>query len=366
MSKSGPIRRCGAVVAVVIAGGLLAGCTGFGDIPKHIRPLPSAVKAELTEKKMQASDPILLRIFKEESEMEVWKVREDTGRFALFKTYEICKWSGKLGPKFKEGDRQAPEGFYTVTPAQMNPKSSYHLAFNIGFPNAYDRALDRTGSHLMVHGACSSAGCYSMEDEKIQEIYTMARLSFQGGQRAFQVQAFPFRMTPANLAKNRNSPHYEFWKMLKEGHDHFEVTRQQPKIDVCSSKYVFNATVQEGVNFSPTGECPPEMSVNPRIKQAVASRMARDNAKELIIAAKLDKKKDGGLFGRSKRNETALAMSQPAVAVPLTTASIAAPATTDGTLPRAKPKSEQTVAAYTAKAPARQGGIVKRLFRKFW
>ena len=77
--------------------------------------------------------PILVRIFKEESELEVWK-QETTGRFALLKTYPICRWSGELGPKIKEGDRQAPEGFYTITPGQMNPNSNYYLAFNIGYP----------------------------------------------------------------------------------------------------------------------------------------------------------------------------------------------------------------------------------------
>ncbi len=370
-SAGGLLRRL-SVAAPLSAAFLVAGCTGFDDIPKHVRPLPSAVKAELVEKKMRERDPILVRIFKEESELEVWKVRRETGRFALFKTYDICKWSGKLGPKIKEGDRQAPEGFYTVTPAQMNPRSSYHLSFNIGFPNAYDRAHERTGSHLMVHGACSSAGCYSMEDEQIQEIYTLARLAFQGGQRSFQVQAYPFRMTPANLARQRNDPNYPFWKMLKEGHDHFEVTHQQPKISVCSMKYVFNATVQDGIDYSPTGECPPEMTVNPRIKQAVSARMARDDAKETIIAAKLQKKGNGNLFGigRDGGSETAVAMSRPSETVPLTTASTSpqttAPAGEGSGVPRAKPKSPQAVAAYSAQPERGSTGIVKRLFRKFW
>ena len=366
---AGPARtaRRMALATVICTGALVAGCTGFDDIPKQVRPLPSATKAELVEKNMREKDPVLIRIFKEESQLEVWKVRQDTGRFALFKTYDICKWSGKLGPKIKEGDRQAPEGFYTVTPAQMNPRSSYHLSFNIGFPNAYDRAHERTGSHLMVHGACSSAGCYSMEDEQIQEIYTLARLAFQGGQRAFQVQAYPFRMTPANLARHRNDPNYPFWKMLKEGHDHFEVTHQQPKIDVCSKKYVFNATVQEGIQFSPTAECPPEMTVNPMIRQAVAARMARDDAKETIIAAKLEKSSGGGLFGRGRgEQETEVAINRPPALAPLTTASTSPPVEGQA-LPRARPQSEQAV-AYAAE-PRRENagtGLVKRLFRKFW
>ena len=129
-----------------------------------------------------------------------------SGYHALLKTYPICRWSGELGPKIKEGDRQAPEGFYTITPGLMNPNSSYYLAINMGFPNAYDKAHGRTGAFLMIHGDCSSRGCYAMTDEQIAEIYALARESFLGGQRSFQIQAYPFRMTPINMAKHRASP----------------------------------------------------------------------------------------------------------------------------------------------------------------
>ena len=146
-----------------------------------------------------------------------------------------------MGPKVQEGDRQAPEGFYTITPRQMNPNSNYHLAFNTGFPNAHDRANDRSGSSLMIHGDCASVGCYAMTDEQITEIYSLAREAFFGGQRSFQVQAYPFRMTPLNMARHRNSPHLAFWKVLKQGSDHFEVTRKEPKVAVCDKHYVFDA-----------------------------------------------------------------------------------------------------------------------------
>ena len=175
---------------------------------------------------MDKESPILIRVFKEESELEVWK-QDRTGRFALLKSYPICRWSGELGPKIKEGDRQAPEGFYTITPGQMNPNSAYYLSFDLGYPNAYDRSHGRTGAQLMVHGDCSSRGCYSMTDEQISEIYALGRDAFFGGQKSFQVQAYPFRMTPQNLAKHRNSPHLAFWKMLKKGNDHFEVSESR-------------------------------------------------------------------------------------------------------------------------------------------
>ncbi|MCB1992525.1 MAG: murein L,D-transpeptidase, partial [Geminicoccaceae bacterium] len=191
-------------MAAVLASALLAACStmdyDLAQSERSVQPIPAKLVAEMNAKGMDKSDPILVRLYKQESELELWK-RDDTGRYALLKTYPICRWSGRLGPKTKVGDRQAPEGFYTINPYQMNPKSDYYLSFNMGFPNAYDRANGRTGTHLMVHGACSSAGCYSMTDENIAEIYAFAREALKGGkQDAFQVQAFPFRMTPENMA----------------------------------------------------------------------------------------------------------------------------------------------------------------------
>ena len=205
--------------------------------------------------------------------MEIWK-QTSGGRFALLKTYPICRWSGELGPKIKEGDRQAPEGFYTITPGQMNPNSNYYLSFNIGFPNAYDRANERTGAFLMVHGDCSSAGCYAMTDQQMGEIYALGRESFFGGQKSFQVQAYPFRMTALNLAKHRNNPAMPFWRMIKEGSDHFEVTGQEPKVDVCEKRYVFDATAS--TRFDPKGKCP-AYQVPDEITAAVTEKQTRDD-----------------------------------------------------------------------------------------
>jgi murein L,D-transpeptidase YafK len=247
-----------APVAAVLAGLFLAGCNGtFEDLtPKAEKQLPQKVVNVMKAKGMTRTSPIMVRIFKEEGTLEVWK-QKDNGRYDLVTNYEICKWSGKLGPKFTEGDRQAPEGFYTVRPGQMNPKSSYHLAFNIGFPNAYDQAHGRSGRHLMVHGACSSSGCYSMTDESVEQIYAFARDAFRGGQTEFQIQAFPFRMTPENMARYRNDRNYEFWTMLKEGYDHFEITKVPPKVDVCGKRYVFNSIAEGDARMSATAACPP-------------------------------------------------------------------------------------------------------------
>jgi murein L,D-transpeptidase YafK len=242
--------------------------------------------AEIERKGMPSSSPILVRIFKEEAELEVWK-QDSAGRFAHLKTYPICRWSGELGPKIKEGDRQAPEGFYNITPGLMNPHSNYYLAFNLGFPNAFDRAHDRTGAFLMVHGDCSSRGCYAMTDEQIEEIFALGRDSFSGGQKSFQVQAYPFRMTALNMAKHRNSPHMAFWRMLKQGYDHFEVTRQEPKVDVCEKRYVFNAESPTGgaLSFNSRNRCP-AYQVNPEIAAAVAEKTEKDERQFADYAAR--------------------------------------------------------------------------------
>lgn len=265
-------------------------------------PLSEKMLSLIAEKHMDKDSPILARIFKEESEMEVWKQTRD-GQYALLKTYPICRWSGALGPKIKQGDRQAPEGFYTVTPGQMNPNSSYYLAFNTGYPNAFDRAWGRTGSDLMVHGDCSSSGCYAMTDEQMQEIYALARESFFGGQKSFQLQAFPFRMTALNMAKHRDNPHFAFWKMLKQGYDHFNATHREPKVAVCEKRYVFDAVAPENasraLSFGARDKCP-VYQLDPAVADAVLDRQRTEQVKMAeYIADRVStvpiKKSDGGM-----------------------------------------------------------------------
>jgi murein L,D-transpeptidase YafK len=262
LERSGISLRVVATSAALACALALAGC--YGDegyqLPtRAMKELSPEMLALLQKKNMPKESPILVRVFKEESELEVWK-EDTTGLYQLLKIYPICRWSGELGPKKVEGDRQAPEGFYSITPGLMNPNSNYYLAINMGFPNAYDKANGYTGGFLMIHGDCSSRGCYAMTDEQIGEIYSLAREAFLGGQKQFQIQAYPFRMTPANFARHRTNPNMAFWKMLKEGNDHFEVTHVEPKVDVCERHYVFDA--QQPANstkppvFSPSAHCP--------------------------------------------------------------------------------------------------------------
>lgn len=222
----------------------VAGCPGGGGgagISAHMKAIPAEAQARMAALGMKESAPIFIRIFKEDSELEVWKETSD-GFYELFKTYPICKWSGELGPKLAQGDAQSPEGFYTVTPGQMNPKSQYHLAFNLGYPNNFDRAHGRTGSALMVHGDCKSIGCYAMTDALVEEIYAIAREAFSGGQREFPVHAFPFRMSDLNMTRHKDSKWMPFWRTLKEGYEAFEIERRPPTIAVCSRQYLVNAS----------------------------------------------------------------------------------------------------------------------------
>jgi murein L,D-transpeptidase YafK len=278
--------------AALAAGVLLAGCNSdevsLATNAKANQPVPPKLLAAMVEKDMDLNSPILVRLFKQEAELEVWK-QDRSGRFALLKTYPICRWSGDLGPKVREGDRQAPEGFYAISPAQMNPQSAYYLSFNTGYPNAFDRALGRSGSQLMVHGDCSSRGCYAMTDEQIAEIYSLGRESFFGGQRAFQLQAYPFKMTPVNMAKHRNNPNMPFWKMIKEGWDHFEITRQEPKVDFCEKKYVFDAAKAPNATrdpvFDASAKCP-AYTIPDELADAMRERQQEEQAETAKLIAK--------------------------------------------------------------------------------
>lgn len=296
--------------ALVLAAAFAATLTPVACPAQSTKPLPAKATQELPpellalleRKKMPKHSPIVLRVFKEEAELEVWK-QDTAGRFQILKTYPICRWSGDLGPKLYEGDRQAPEGFYTVTPELMNPNSNFHLSINLGFPNSFDRANKRNGSFLMIHGDCWSSGCYAMTDEQISEIYALARDSLSG-RPSFQVQAYPFRLTPENLARHRNSPNLAFWKMLKVGNDHFETTQREPKVDVCNRRYVFDAQPPPNsphpLVFNATEKCPPFV-VDPEIARRAQEKQRADErayarlVEDNVPAAPIYSGLDGGM-----------------------------------------------------------------------
>ena len=273
-SRPATVRMLAAASLLALSLGACQDGSGVGGpSARSIAPIPPQTLALMQTKGMQQSDPILIRAYKKEAEMEVWK-RGTDGQYALLKTYPICRWSGQLGPKVKQGDRQAPEGFYTITPGLMNPNSSYYLSFDTGFPNAFDRANNRSGNYLMVHGTCSSAGCFAMTDASIAELYAVAREAFSGGQRAFQFQSYPFRMTAQNMAKFRNDPNAPFWRNLKEGSDYFEALHEEPRVGVCGTRYVF------GGQDAAAGSC------KPKVEPIVAEKRDRDEREVAELVAK--------------------------------------------------------------------------------
>ena len=204
------------------------------------QPLPGTPNLDELDSRLRSAGlklgaPVFLRVFKREFELELWM--KDGERFRKFATYPICRYSGRLGPKLKQGDRQSPEGIYTVSASQLNPGSRWHRSFNLGFPNTFDRAHGRTGSYLMVHGGCSSIGCYAITNDAVDEIWRIITAALSGGQKRFQVQSLPFRMTDAALAAQKGHRWHGFWQQLKVAYDHFEEDRIPPKVAVCRKAY---------------------------------------------------------------------------------------------------------------------------------
>lgn len=229
--------RVQAALLAVAALAFLAGPVG-AQTARSLAPIPDATLELMRVKQTDAAAPLVIRTFKKEAELEIWKLNA-AGRYVYIKTFPICRWSGQLGPKLHAGDRQTPEGFYAVGPRQMNPNSHYYLSFDTGFPNAYDRAQGATGSAVMVHGTCSSMGCFAMTDRQAGEIFAIARDALKGGQKAFQMQAYPFHMTPENMALYRADPNIGFWNQLKEGSDRFESTGEILDVSASAKRYVF-------------------------------------------------------------------------------------------------------------------------------
>lgn len=227
---------------------LMTACFCFqsfaADIPSSARAEKAIARVEYSLKQalsaldLEYGAPIFIRIFKDPGVLEVW-VESKNGKYVHFKDYDICYFSGNLGPKLREGDNQSPEGFYFVNAGRLNPWSSYHLAFNLGYPNRYDRFHGRTGSALMVHGNCVSVGCYAMTDDYVDEIYALGAAALKSGQPFFRVHSFPFKLDDKTLSKHKNSQWYPFWLNLKTGYDYFNEHQQPPNVEVINGKYVF-------------------------------------------------------------------------------------------------------------------------------
>jgi murein L,D-transpeptidase YafK len=223
-------------------------------------PIPGTPDLDRLNERLQAQglkrgDPVFIRVFKGEMTLELWMKRGDS--FVLFTSYPICYWSGRLGPKLQTGDHQAPEGFYTVSKGQLNPNSRWHRSFDLGFPNLFDRGLGRNGSFLMVHGGCSSVGCYAMTNPVVAEMWTLITAAMDAGQERFAVHVFPFRPTEARLRAYQGDQWASFWRNLKPGYDLFEASHIPPEISVCRGQYAVKPG-QPGSRAAPAlrSDCP--------------------------------------------------------------------------------------------------------------
>lgn len=210
----------------------------FAEVKERITP---HLEVALEKQGLTLGSPVFLRSFKEERELELWILDPSSEKFIHAHTWAIRGISGHLGPKIKEGDKQSPEGFYTVGESQLLPSSTNHLAFNVGFPNRFDQAHHRTGSFIMIHGRTGSIGCLAMTDPFIEEIYTICEAALSSGsQSTFPVHMFPFRMTEQNMQRHQHSEWFDFWENLKEGYDYFEIHQHPPKVSVSDLTYSFS------------------------------------------------------------------------------------------------------------------------------
>ncbi|HEX9882289.1 MAG TPA: hypothetical protein VGA65_07250 [Hyphomicrobium sp.] len=288
-----------------------------GKLPLPGTPDLSRLQERLAKRGFPDDAAILIRIFKAESELEVWINRGGSARYALFARYPICYWSGTLGPKLKEGDRQAPEGFYTVNLPQAHPNGSRHpKALDIGFPNSFDALHARSGSYILIHGGCASIGCFAMTNGVNKEIHTLAVRALDAGQAYLPIHVFPFRMTEENLARYERPAWRSFWRNLKEGYDLFERSRRPPRISICNSRYTFEATDPlDGANPGPIALCPDTEALLDELKEitshvAEASGPPPSEAKKIRVAlagASLEALARGNLVERGVNSERQLA-----------------------------------------------------------
>lgn len=196
---------------------------------------------------------VFFRVFKRDQVLEVWARNRGTGSFRLLKTYPVCKLSGQMGPKRRQGDGQIPEGFYEID--LLNPQSNYHLSMRVDYPNAVDRAREGgrapLGGDIYIHGGCATIGCVPVTDRWIEEIYLIALGARDAGQATIPVHLFPTRLDDAGmrwLARTYGTAFvdYPFWQNLREGYQLFETSRLVPGVAYDGARYTFRADESVG------------------------------------------------------------------------------------------------------------------------
>lgn len=212
---------------------------------------PGAFRRELVQQGFRPGDPVYFRIFKQtqgpekgltgigHAQLEAWMLPKGAQEYRLFKTYPIVAWGGALGPKLKEGDGQSPEGFYSIVPEALNPLSQFHLSMNLGFPNPYDKNLERTGSFVMIHGGSQSGGCFVFSFPDDEELYVLAEAALMRCAGEVPVAVFPFPLSESHLKQSADLPWVSFWENLAEGYRLFEGLHRPPKVGVSEGRYLF-------------------------------------------------------------------------------------------------------------------------------
>ena len=235
----------------------------MGNLPLPGTPDMANLEQRLASKQLKVGDQVFIRIFKAESELEIWMKRGP--KFVLLDIYPMCHWSGTVGPKVNEGDKQSPEGFYSVTRKQLHLFGRHPRSLDLGFPNSLDQALNRTGSFILIHGGCSSVGCFAMTNTVTAEVYDLTEKALKNGQDRVNVHVFPFRMTETNLAAYQGNPWISFWRNLKQGYDAFEQTRVPPRVSICGKNYgVQRVTPGEAGDSGPLAPCGDSRAVTPQ------------------------------------------------------------------------------------------------------
>jgi len=245
-------------------------------MPAEEEQMPTELEVALEEQGFRLGSPAFMRIFKADSSLEVWMLKN--GRFELFRRYPVCKWAGELGPKLAEGDRQSPEGIYFITGGDLVINARWHRAMNVGFPNPRDRALGLTGSGILIHGKCSSIGCFALTDAVVEDVYDIVEAALEAGQPRVPVHVFPFALTRAKLAGRAGEEWSDFWHELKRGHDLFLRDRLPPRTFVCSGRYAFQSRRSPVISVASNRVCTPLTRPARPVVAAVASKITGQSA----------------------------------------------------------------------------------------
>ena len=234
-------RVCGILGALVFCLALCADAKAASLIDKSPSSIAAVKEGLLTEefaaRGLKLGSPVFLRVYKQSSKMEVWVAQGP--RYALFKTYRICRWSGGLGPKMFEGDRQSPEGLYHITAEDLIVNPRWHRAMNINYPNRFDVVNGRGGSGILIHGKCGSVGCFAIQDNNVEEVYDAVRAALQNGQVSIPVLALPFSFATYAPAVEDTLRLNEFWSDLRRADILFNRDRVPPTAWVCDGRYYF-------------------------------------------------------------------------------------------------------------------------------